>query len=132
MNIFDWIVDRPARLKAFLQRGWRGWADDDTWNYDAYLAKVISEGLAYLYTYKQGCPPNLYKKYNKKGIPQEIVDGRAHAEWDTILRKIILAFNLSRDLIYGNGWDIDEEDENDQKIDEGMKLFIKYYFNLWN
>ena len=130
-SIWEWLIDRPARLRAFCERGWNGWAKDDTWNYDLYLSKIISEGLIHLKSYKQGTPPEIYKKYDKKGVSQEVKDAQANDEWEEKLEKIIFAFKLSKELINGD-ISIEDEKEVNKYINEGMKLFIRYYFNLWN
>jgi len=35
----------PRKIKWFIQRGKRGYADCDLWNFDTYLEKVLSKGL---------------------------------------------------------------------------------------
>jgi len=56
-HIYFWnfISDIPLRVKTFIQRGMRGWSDSDTWSFDFYLAKVISEGIEHLLIYGNSC-----------------------------------------------------------------------------
>lgn len=42
-NPFSTIFYFLNKVKWFFQRAFRGWADCDVWNMDAYLAKVISQ-----------------------------------------------------------------------------------------
>lgn len=41
-------------IKAFWQRGRRGWADCDLWSFDHYLAELIGSGLSELAKLKPG------------------------------------------------------------------------------
>lgn len=43
-------------IKKFVQRGTRGWADEDTWNFDYYLSRVVGEGLQHIKKYCHGRP----------------------------------------------------------------------------
>lgn len=52
---WNFVSDIPLRVKTFIQRGMRGWADSDTWCLDYYIAKVISEGVQHLLTYGNSC-----------------------------------------------------------------------------
>jgi len=45
------IENIPLRIRTFIQRGKRGWANSDSWSFDWYLAKVISEGVGNLIKY---------------------------------------------------------------------------------
>jgi hypothetical protein len=45
---WNFVSDIPLRVKTFVQRGIRGWADSDTWCLDSYLSTVISEGIDHL------------------------------------------------------------------------------------
>jgi hypothetical protein len=52
---WNFVSDIPLRVKTFIQRGMRGWADSDTWCLDYYIAKVISEGVQHLIKYGNSC-----------------------------------------------------------------------------
>jgi len=47
----------PRRIYWFFQRGYRGFGDNDTWDFDYYLATVISQGLKHLKKYHHGYEP---------------------------------------------------------------------------
>ena len=50
-RIYYFVDSIPLRIRTFIQRGKRGWANSDTWGFDYYLAKVISEGVGNLIRY---------------------------------------------------------------------------------
>jgi len=52
---WNFVSEIPLRVKTFIQRGQRGWADSDTWCLDYYLATIISEGVKHLITYGNSC-----------------------------------------------------------------------------
>jgi len=97
-------------IKAFVQRGRRGYADRDVWGFDYYLSTVISKGIDKLIKDVHGYPCDL------KNIE----------EWESILRKIRKVFKLA--LIDTRNFTKKEEKE----YDEGWKLFKKYFNNLWD
>ena len=52
---WNFVSDIPLRVRTFIQRGIRGWADSDTWCLDYYIATVISEGIQHLIKYGNSC-----------------------------------------------------------------------------
>ena len=44
------------RIKWFWQRGHRGWAECDTWDFDSYLAGVLAGGITCLAENGRGHP----------------------------------------------------------------------------
>jgi hypothetical protein len=54
---YYWLIERPRKLKWFLQRGWQGYADCDLWDFDYYLATIISKGLKQFRAYYHGAEP---------------------------------------------------------------------------
>jgi len=134
-RICNFIEDIPFYIKRFYQRGKRGWAESDTWNFDYYLSKVISEGVKHLQKTVHGCPTNLTFK-----------------EWKQILSKISYTFEITKKVSNGEREYIDNKRmreklrkiyKNDKNVNvitekeilrykEGWKLFQKYYCNLWD
>ena len=108
------------RIRNFIQRGIRGWANEDTWDFDTYLAKIISEGITYLKKNKPGIPCDLVEKYD-----EEI----AIIKRDERLDKMIHAFKLH--LIWVDEGRILTEIEQ-KEYQEGLELFIKYMGDLWD
>ena len=78
-RIYHFIDDIPLRVKTFIQRGKRGWANSDTWGFDYYLAKVISEGIHNL-------------KEHIHGMPNGLTEG----QWIDILNKITYTFESAK------------------------------------
>lgn len=93
------------RIYWFFERGYRGFSDKDTWDFDLYLAKVISEGLKQL------------KKYSHSAEPTP-------EEFDIMIK----AFETNIIMM-------DEPHKYEELkpiFDEGMKLFHKYFNYLWD
>ncbi len=60
----SWTIIR--RAKGFIQRGRRGWAVEDAWDYDHYLARQISEVLEHLADDGLSFPPTgAYDSWDK-------------------------------------------------------------------
>ena len=102
----------------------------DTWSFDSYLCDVISGGVRFL-------------NENLHGAPTDLFDEEAENptwRWEETLDKIAEGFDAGKSLI-----DDDYIVENDSledrikrveelqiKFDEGMELFKKYFFHLWD
>lgn len=111
------IEELPGNIRAFIQRGKRGWADSDIWSFDSYLSTVIMEGLIHLKKYKSGVPTKTkYKCYSKK-------------EWNLILDKMIQTFKIANKQ--SDSYIILTKKQQ-KEYDEGFKLFHKHFFNLWD
>jgi hypothetical protein len=54
INYLDML---PRRIYWFFQRGYRGYGDNDIWDFDYYLATIISKGLKQLKKYHHGYEP---------------------------------------------------------------------------
>jgi len=50
------------RIRSFIQRGIRGWSDEDTWDFFRYLADVIAGGTKYLLKNPHSYPASLTEK----------------------------------------------------------------------
>jgi len=107
-------------IRAFVQRGRRGYADCDVWNFDDYLSEVISSALRYLREIQQGYPG---------------IDGAAtEEEWDIVLGKIIRGFDAWTEMN-----DIDTDWDNKmlmtklcKEYKDGLDLFAKWFGYLWD
>lgn len=122
-----YLEDKVREIKAFFQRGKRGYADCDVWNFDGYLCDVIIGGLKQLRKYKSGIPTELYDKYK----PDEKA---AHQEWNRRLDQMIEGFIAGRKII-----DLNYNWKNPKtgallrlKYNRGMELFKEHFFNLWD
>ena len=95
----------PRRILWFFQRGFRGFGDNDTWDFDIYLATIIIEGLKQLKKYHHGEKPT-----NK--------------EFDIMIK----GFETNLKMM-----DNPSKYKKLKPIfDKGMKLFHKYFNYLWD
>jgi hypothetical protein len=110
------------KIKNFIQRGIRGYSDEDLWSFDLYLAKVISTGLIQFQKENHGMPIEIHNKYKNN-------DKKASQEWTKIIDKMIGSFEIHIKLL-------DEpqilKGKEKQSYEEGFKLFIKYFGDLWD
>jgi len=140
-NCWKFIIRIPREIKWFFQRAIRGWADCDTWCFDWYLAKIISQGLKRLKKHKMGFPA----VYTEK-------------QWDEIIDCIIKAFELSQKVCnneleyvprlppesYNDSlWEDIEKiarkyesrcmtREEEAEMKKGFKLFVDNFFSFWD
>ena len=124
----------PKRIYWFFQRGYRGYGDNDTWDFDLYLAEVISKGLKQLKKYNHGCPGEICNKYkDRKDLTQKEKDDLAVKEWNTILDIIIRGFELVPEL-FENKYFYNKKlrEGAEYEIERAFDFLKKYYFNLWD
>lgn len=107
----------------------------DVWNMDHTLAKIIHPMLIQLKESKQGSPnvdfedvpeylrpsPSQYNYYEEGRL-----DDYYHDRWDYVVDTMIYAFNaIAKQL------DEDDDYYEPKTIKEGLRLFGKYYQDLW-
>ncbi len=78
---------RRRTFKYFFQRGRRGWADNDVWNLDSYLAKVIYESLDNLANNLSGHPLNYTNELWEKKLKEVSQAFKDYYEYDDNLIK---------------------------------------------
>lgn len=105
MNL-KWTDKR--KYKFLYQRLVRGFGDEETWNMDYVFSVFILPRLKRFRELHNCCPANL--------TPEK---------WENILNKMIFAFErIIEDPIEYN-------EKLNKKMDEGLKLFGKYFRQLW-
>ena len=95
---------------------------EECWNLDMTLSALILPRLIHFRDNHCGTPGCVFE-YDEKGNILNEEEGRQ--KWEEILDKMIWAFYLY----------IKEEDckeENNKQIDEGLELFAKYFYDLWD
>lgn len=102
----------PTTIKWFCQRAWRGYSEYDVWNTGFYLAEVSANMIRDLRKELHGCPAELEVQ-----------------EWDDILTKIEESFRLIHEEDDSICVDFDEIEE---RIQEGLQLYVKYIRHLWD
>ena len=105
-----WSWKRPFNgFKHLLQRLIRGYDDSEIWNLDSTIALFILPRLKLFRNSLHGYPNNL-----------------TFEQWEEVLDKMIIAFSLIDDV----AWHFNDFDY--PRVEEGLDLFRKYYFNLWD
>lgn len=135
-NYFLWrLPDLPrdiySKIYWFIQRGKRGYSDNDVWNFYSYLANVISEGTEQLRKEAHGHPIGLTpKKWDK--ILKQISEGfslthQCYTELESYLNneKTIKKLRRKNKDLYPTKTEV-------KKVDKAFKLFQKYFCNLWD
>ena len=113
---WEYVGDLYLQAKWFVQRGLRGYSDEDTWSLDHYLASWMPQALRQL-------------KQNSHGHP----DGMTYAGWQTRLRKMADGFEAAHALnATMRDWSTKEGRALQRKFQQGMKLFQEHYFKLWD
>lgn len=89
LHIHWWMQQHGPRttwrhLKAFWQRGRRGWADSDTWSFHVYIAGIIRDAVQHLNDNKHGWPggPMTFEEWGE--ILSQISEGMDAATKDGI------------------------------------------------
>lgn len=116
-NIIDWIMCLGfiRKIKCFIQRGIRGYSNEDLWSFDYYLSGVIANGLKDL-------------KKMAHGYPGEL---ESMEEWQGILDKIIDGF----DYYHKNQFEVGNKEEIDEmykRLNKSFDLFKKWFSGLWD
>lgn len=122
----------------------------DTWSMDHTLAAIIHPMLIQLKETKRGAPntddwdvPHGIKSVNAKPKENEWDTDEFHfVRWDFIMDEMIHAFEQLKEDDWqskfysgdGESFTVDEKglDEEDKRIHNGLRLFGKYYRNLWD
>lgn len=148
----DKITGIPREITWFIQRGRRGWADCDTWSFDSYLCKVISGGTRYLATHVHGCPHELYKDDNCAKWDKILIEIAEGFEANLKIQNDEVLDYSESDKLYDNEKLLDQNSkwskkfmeirnspkskklikEHEVKFDRAIKLFHKYFNNLWD
>ena len=115
------LTDTRFKIRMFLQRLFRGYADCEVWSFYDYLSKYAIPRLKKLQKIRHGYPASLQDdNYSEDDHYSKIADQR----WHDILSKIILAFELIANE--------DKDEADDARVKEGLDLFREYFFALWD
>jgi len=100
-------------VEAFIQRGYRGYADRDIWGLDYYLAGWMPAALEQLRRTKHGTPLGMTPK-----------------GWDTRLTIIVDGFKAAKAMDDIPG--VKRYRQLKRQMDKGLKMFAECYLNLWD
>lgn len=123
LHIRWWMGDHGPRatisnIKAYRQRGKRGWADRDTWGFDTFLANVMRDGITYLNKTKHGWPDG------RHGVA-------TFEDWTEVLDEIVEGMQAHLDILehLPQG---DEYDALVAKRDQAMEHLKNHFGSLWD
>lgn len=109
------LTDVPNEIKWFFQRGIRGYADCDMWSIDYYISRWLPKALMDL-------------RKSKIGHPAIVKDLKT---WRKILKEMAAGFEADYDS-EENYVSRRKELAAQKKLEKSLKLFSKYYKNLWD
>ena len=132
---------RPLRrLTAFIQRGRRGWAVEDTWSFSQYLAKVIAGGVEYLRDHNHGYQTRedhfclqeagRDKEYHQIVLPFTHDPCNCKEWWDEQLTLIANGFKEWAEDELGDT--LEDELARQERLKETLKLFSEHFMGLWD
>lgn len=136
LRIKWWWNDTRWAVKQAWNRAWRGY--DDVWHWELHSAhsEQMIKSLNWMIENVHGAPHGLFN--DKAKTPEKQV-----APWIRVLTTMRDGFQASTDLdnltlVEENGDKMDwkefqkREKALRRKFVKGMKLFTKYYHNLWD
>ena len=110
------------KIKYFIQRGVRGFSDEDVWSLDSYLMEWLPKALRQLSKYHVGYPSDLTGE-----------------KWVMILHKMADGFEAESkndNAYFGGKINLDKCIKNEKiankKLQVSLKLFVKYFRDLWD
>jgi len=145
---WNWVTDLQWKIPTWWHRSFHGWGFADTWCLHCHLSKVIYESLCHLKIHNSGYPITLEaintKELSDKDKSKAFYNANEEA-WKIITDKMIVAFKMAHEIGSGERehylpkmdkkWKEDNKcltKEEHKVMKEGMQLFIKYYFHLWD
>ena len=108
---WNYVSEIPLRVKSFFQRGYNGWSNKDTWDFDYYLSKVIAEGVQHLI------------EINHTDDKKRLQDLK------TIVKVMRLAVKINEEHCYCSK---EKWNKAKKEFDNGMKILTKRWFELWD
>ena len=119
------IKDLYGDIRAFYQRGTRGWADCDTWGLNYYLSCWLPQALKRLRDNSRGCPPELFD------VTDITHEDNCH-KWKDILDEMIDGFEAYRKFEDSYITDIKKEKEVNEKVRKSCELLGRWFGSLWD
>ena len=111
------FIELYYETKYFIQRGIRGYSDRDNWSVDGFLLNILPPMLKNLDRFAHGYPVGIgFKRW--RGILKR-------------MRKGLLANQKLCNLTY-NWRDKKCQKQLQKESREGLRLFGKYFNNLWD
>tara|TARA_Y100000034_G_C6558827_1_gene241756 strand:- start:93 stop:518 length:426 start_codon:yes stop_codon:yes gene_type:complete len=136
-NTYRRLMEIPSRIKFFIQRGRRGWSDQDAWSVDYWLVDNLIPMLKRLKENKNGTPMSMFRKkdgVDKNDNPTDKATQLADLRWEYILNEIIYGLKCAKAIQELN---YDYNDKNRTKllhkrVENTFTLIGKHLFSLWD
>lgn len=133
------------KIYWFFQRGYRGYGSNDVWGFGSYVAPIIAAGAKKIKDNAQGYP-------SRVGTEDMSTD-EGMAEWKRVLGEIEWAFNAAHKVMDHDWVAVNEKTKRSimknmrkrsldtmyfmtraeqDRMDKGMKLFVKHIWDLWD
>ncbi len=139
------LKDWKYELKWAWQRVFRGYDDRFAWGIDHWLVEYLPEIIRKMKNNLHGYPADMFKRKNTK-LPKN------EKEWKDILEKIAIGFESAGKIIDNAYMIKTKEKEKDgafkgtnkykfdkklynkllKEFNDGMELFHRFFFNLWD
>jgi hypothetical protein len=129
-----------SKVRYFLQRVFRGYADCDLWNLDLTMSQFIYPRLkAFRDKYAKDSSyekPKVLTAEEFSVLPKDkwgnyLIEAYSSQEWLEILDKMLLAFErVNKQFDYKDPSNGTEEER--LRIEEGLQLFAKHFQQLWD
>jgi hypothetical protein len=131
VRFFRFFKESPDNIKWALQRVKNGYSDLDVWSLCHATSNIVINGCKYLRDHGHGYPSTVLAKYQPCKTfykRDKKAEKEAIAEWNSILNKIIRAFELkNKQAEY-----LTLTKQELREVKEGFKLFEEYYNALWD
>jgi hypothetical protein len=137
-NLFWYITQGFWRdIYYFYHRGRYGWCPRDTWSFDAYLDKVIGEGLYHLAKHSHGAPCG-YPDPENASLDENGGPVTDCEKWEADLYRWSQAFrDVARDDYYEihgrnyDAWNADEQERHARR-NAALQEMIPWWSCLWD
>ena len=131
------LKEIPSRIKFFVQRGHRGWSDQDAWAIDYWMVDNLIPMIKRLKNDSNGTPMSMFRKkdgVDKDGNPTDRASRLAEQRWDDMLGEIIYGLKCTKAL---QELDYDYNDKNktkllNKRVEKTFTLIGKHLFTLWD
>ena len=153
LNVLRHFRMAMRRVRWGYQKATRGWSDRDIWSLFGFHAKIIRDTLKYYQENRMGSPVLPDKNNDKVQVPDDWHGDKTHEKWDKELDKMIKSFDRAHKIgkgelefqsleqwtedyqeslidIYGEENVLTKEEVED--MFEGMHLYIKHFFAIWD
>jgi hypothetical protein len=126
------------KIKYFIQRGRRGYSDEDIWDFHDYLCSILIPVLKEFSKKNMGCPGEFWDKESK--------NDECH-KWSETLEEMSQGFEAAQALMNMQYFKMKKNEENGcwtrendeekhklltEKYNRGMKLFSENFMSLWD